>query len=170
MNRENAPAPREKKSIGGDFIIPLGALLFTLYYFSTIIDSPWTAQVSAFFVGAILITLVVIFLIKSGQQIARGEATLRIENLISPPRLVARRLMLLVLTFAYIAVVEWGGFTLTSFGFLFLSMLLLGGGRNIRMALVLSISLSFVGYLLFILAFETRFPEGPFERLIKTLL
>ena len=41
----------EKKSIGGDLVIPGAAVILTLYYFSTILESPWTAQVSAFFVG-----------------------------------------------------------------------------------------------------------------------
>ncbi len=169
MKRETAPVRRERNSLGGDLVIPVGALVFTLYYFSTILDSPWTAQVSAFFVGAVLIGLVAIFLVKSGLQVARKEASLGFDGLIAPPGLLPRRLALLALTFGYIVLIEWGGFTLTSFSFLFLAMLLLGGGRNIRLALLLSATLSLVGFLLFILAFETRFPEGPFERLIKSV-
>ena len=45
----------ERKSLGGDLILPIGAFIFTLYYFYTIIDVPRIAQVSAFFVGTILI-------------------------------------------------------------------------------------------------------------------
>ena len=50
------PAANEdgKKSVGGELVIPIAALLFTGYYFYTIIDAPWTAQVSAFFVGSIV--------------------------------------------------------------------------------------------------------------------
>ena len=51
-----------KKSIGAELIIPVAALVFTLYYFSTIIDSPWTAQVAAAFIGTILIALVFVIL------------------------------------------------------------------------------------------------------------
>ncbi|NKB57748.1 MAG: hypothetical protein GKS00_15585 [Alphaproteobacteria bacterium] len=169
MTGDSMAERREKKSIGGDLVIPVAALVFTLYYFSTILDSPWTAQVSAFFVGAILIALIAAFLVKSARQIIRKEASWHFDTLVSPPGLVLRRLLLLVLTLAYIALIEWGGFTLTSFGFLFLAMLLLGGGRNFRLALLLSVSLSLVGYLLFIVAFETRFPVGPFEALMKPL-
>ena len=55
MSSETTSAPREKRSIGGDLVIPVAALFFTLYYFLTIIDSPWTAQVSAFFIGESMI-------------------------------------------------------------------------------------------------------------------
>ena len=150
-------------------IVPVGALAFTLYYFSTIIDSPWTAQVSAFFVGAVLILLVLIFLAKSARALLRGQATLAMDGIVAPASLLPKRLILLALTLAYIFVIEWGGFTLTSFVFLFAAMVLLGEGRNKRMALCVSAALSICGYLLFILAFETRFPEGPFERLMRAV-
>ena len=51
----------ERKSIGSELIIPVAALLFTIYYFYTIIDAPWTAQVAAFIVGSILIVLIMFF-------------------------------------------------------------------------------------------------------------
>jgi hypothetical protein len=46
-------------------------------------------------------------------------------------------------------------------------MMVLSGVQRITFILVLSTVLSFGGYLLFILAFETRFPAGPFELLMK---
>ena len=45
----------EKPAVGAELVLPVAALLFTIYYFTTIINVPWTAQVSAFFVGTILI-------------------------------------------------------------------------------------------------------------------
>ena len=164
-----AARDRDRKSIGGELIVPVGALAFTLYYFSTIIESPWTAQVSAFFVGAILIFLVLVFVAKSVLALVRGHATLAFDSVIAPASLVSKRLVLLALTLGYVFVIEWGGFTLTSFVFLFFTMVLLGDGRNKRMALAISASLSICGYLLFILAFETRFPEGPFEQFVKAV-
>ena len=61
----------EKKQMGGELVIPIGALLFTFYYFWTIIDVPWTAQVSAFFVGTILIGLIVAFIARTIRQVRR---------------------------------------------------------------------------------------------------
>ena len=57
MADKTDPDSAGKRHIGAQLIIPVAALAFTLYYFSTIINSPWTAQVSAFFIGSILILL-----------------------------------------------------------------------------------------------------------------
>jgi hypothetical protein len=162
--------PGERKSIGGDFVIPLAALVFTLYYFSTIIDSPWTAQVAAFFIGAILITLILLFLIKSAIAIARAQADLRIGALSAPTGLLPTRLALLAITIGYLVLIERGGFTLTTFGFLLAAMLLLNRGRKGGVVVGLSLAVSLGGYLIFILAFDTRFPRGPFEELVQAVM
>jgi len=166
----NEPEKTEKKHLGGDLVIPVAALAFTLYYFSTIIDSPWTAQVSALFIGAILIVLILIFIVKSVVSLRRGEADLGMDSLLNPRSFILKRLALLGLTLGYIVLVDYGGFTLTTFGFLTLAMLLLSGGRNKRFILILSGGLALGGYLLFILAFDTRFPDGPFEQLMERIL
>ncbi len=170
MDHETQSGSPEKKHIGGDLVIPIAALLFTLYYFSTIIDSPWTAQVSAFFIGAVLILLVATFLITSVLAMRRGEADLRLDNLTAPRAFVPKRLALLALTLGFIYFVQWGGFTLTTFAFSSLAMLVLSEGRNKGFILALCAVLALGGYLLFILAFDTRFPTGPFETLMKQVL
>lgn len=159
----------EKKHIGAELVIPAAALAFTIYYFSTIIDSPWTAQVSAFFIGAILVALIVIFFVKSAAAVIGGEADLGMERLVAPRALIPKRLGLFALTLGFIFFVQWGGFTLTVFVFLCPAMLLLTGGRRVRLVLLLSLGLSVGGYLLFILAFDTRYPDGPVEYLLQPL-
>ncbi|MCG8543789.1 MAG: tripartite tricarboxylate transporter TctB family protein [Alphaproteobacteria bacterium] len=172
MSDEPSTEKPEKASLGADLIIPGAACLFTLYYFSTIIDSPWTAQVSAFFVGAILLVLCVIFFVKLGVQVKRGDGELRFDNLFAPRAIVPKRLALFGLTLAYIVVIDWAGFTITTFLFLFLGMLLLSGRerKNKRLIVVLSAVLSIGGYLLFVVAFQRRFPEGPFEHAFKAIM
>ena len=97
---------------------------------------------------------------------ARGDADLRLSRLLSPVSVLPKRLVLLGLTLAYTVLVEYGGFTITTFAFLFAAMTLLNEGRKKRFAALLSLALSLSGYLLFIVAFQTRFPTGPFERLM----
>ncbi len=169
MAEEAGSETSEKKQIGGELVIPVAALIFTLYYFSTIYDSPWTAQVSAFFIGAILILLIAIFLVKSAIAWKAGEVGLGMDTLMSPRSFITRRLALFALTLGFIVFVEWGGFTITTFVFLGLATLLLSGGRRWRLILGLSAGLAIGGYLLFILAFDTRFPDGPFEHLMQPL-
>ncbi len=169
MAEETSSGNGGKKQIGGDLLIPVAALIFTLYYFSTIYDSPWTAQVSAFFIGAILISLIAIFLVKSAIAWRAGEVDLGLESLVAPRSFITKRLILFALTLGFIVIVQWGGFTITTFIFLGLSMLLLSGGRRKRLILWLAVGLAVGGYLLFILAFDTRFPDGPFEQLMQPL-
>jgi hypothetical protein len=123
MAAENDEASQEKRSIGAELIIPVCAVIFTLYYISTIIDSPWTAQVTAYFIGSILIAMcVVLFVIK-------GREDLSVKALIETLDALPRRLGLFGLTLGYIVVLPWVGFTLTTFAFLSLGMLLLAGAR-----------------------------------------
>jgi hypothetical protein len=75
--------------------------------------------------------------------------------------------MLLALTVGYIFFIQWGGFTFTSFVFLTCAMLVLGNGKKKGLIFGLSAILAVGGWLLFVIAFETRFPEGPFEHFMK---
>ena len=157
------------RSMGAELVIPAGALVFTLYYFVTIIDSPWTAQVGAVFVGSILIALLFAFLITAIRTVARGDGDWGFGELLHPLSYVKTRLYLLGLTVGYIVVINWLGFTITTFLFLFLAMALLNQGERMKLSLSLAAGLSLSGYLLFIVAFETRFPFGPFETALEAL-
>ena len=158
-----------KRHIGGELVIPVAALLFTGYYFTTIIDVPWTAQVSAFFVGTVLSICILIFIGRVVMMVRRGEADLGMGGLIAPISYLPKRLILLVLTIAYIYLIHWGGFTLTTFFFLMIAMLTLNEGKRPALIVGLAAAIAISGWLLFIVAFETRFPEGPFEHLMKGL-
>lgn len=169
MDEQAGREKREPRGIAGELIIPVAALALTVYYFITIIDVPWTAQVSAFFVGSILILLLLIFFIRTALSLGRGEVSLRIGEIVEPVLFVPRRIVLIVLTIGYVLFIQWAGFTITTFAFLLLAMLLLNEGRNKRLIFILSAVFAIGGWLLFIVAFETRFPAGPFEQLMKGL-
>ena len=169
MTDDNETEKPGRRSIGGELVIPIGAFVFTLYYFYTIIDVPRIAQISAFFVGTILIFLLILLGIRIGREVKAGTADLRIGRLVEPKSFIPKRLALLGLTLGFIFFVEWLGFTLTVFMFLTLAMLLLSEGKNKRMIFSLATVLSLGGYLLFIVAFSTRFPAGPFEQLMERL-
>jgi hypothetical protein len=129
MAAENDEASQEKRSIGAELIIPVCAVIFTLYYISTIIDSPWTAQVTAYFIGSILIAMCVVLFVIKGREVFQGKADLSVKALIETLDALPRRLGLFGLTLGYIVVLPWVGFTLTTFAFLSLGMLLLAGAR-----------------------------------------
>jgi hypothetical protein len=160
----------DKRHAGGELIVPIAGLAFTLYYFSTIIDSPWTAQVSAFFVGAILITLILVFLVKTAAEWRRGAVDFRAGPIAEPVALLPKRLVLLALTVGYIFVIDYLGFTITTFLFMVAAMALLADGKRLGFIVALSAAVALGGWALFILAFHTRFPAGPFEQLMRSVL
>lgn len=170
MEKEKSSGNPEKAHIGSELVIPTIALAFTLYYFSTIIDSPWTAQVSAFFIGAVLIALIAAFFIYKIVSVTRGEADLGFQHLTGPLSFMPKRVILFALTLFFMFFIEWGGFTLTTFIFLSGAMLTLSGGQNRKLILTLSATLAIGGYFLFVYAFEVRFPKGPFELMMAQVL
>ena len=157
----------DRKQVGGELILPFAAVLFSIYYFTTIREVPWTAQVSAVLVGSVLIVLCIAFAIRTLLGVYYGGQSLDLGTLIAPRAFLGKRLLLLALTIGYIAIIEWLGFTLTTFMFLALAMGVLGEWRRIGLILTISALLSITGYLLFIVAFEIRFPLGPFEAAMK---
>ena len=172
MSTEPSPESGKKNSVGSELIIPAAAIVFTLYYFYSIIDTPWTAQVSAFFNGSILLVLCGVFIVGVVLKLSRGEATLKFDTLLEPVAVAPKRGLLFLLTLAYIFFIDWAGFTITTFLFLVLGMLLLSGRerRNKIFVVVLSALLSVGGYFLFVVAFERHFPEGPFEYAFKAMM
>ncbi len=162
----NSDTPK-KKSTGADLIIPVAGIAFTLYYFSTIWNSPWSAQVSAFFVGGVLMLLSAIYFVIFVLQLREGDADFSFNKIIHPIWAIPKRLKLLALTLAYIFVIEWVGFIITTFAFLSAGMLLLSDGKNKKLIFSLSATLAIGGYLLFVVAFQRRFPDGPIEKWLK---
>jgi hypothetical protein len=159
-----------RKAVGGDLIIPVAGLIFTLYYFSTILESPWEAQVAAFFVGFILIGLILIFLVKTGVLLARGTTRLDFSPLVTPVGITLKRLVLFALTLGFMLLIPYFGFTFTTFLFLAAAFLLLQQPKRPVLAIGFAAGLSLAGYVLFIVAFDTRFPRGPFEEMMRGIL
>lgn len=151
-------------------MIPVLAVAFTLYFFSTIWNSPWTAQVSAFLVGGILLVVSGIFIVRCVIWLLRSEGSLGFSNIASMDDIRSGRIGLMATTIGFCVFIENLGFTLTTFLFLLISITLLAKGKRFGFILVLSAVISLVGWAVFILAFDTRFPHGAFETLMEALL
>ena len=161
---------QSRRQLGGELVIPIMAIAFTLYFFSTIWNSPWTAQVSAFLVGGILLLVSGIFVIRCVIWLMRGQGSLGFANLISMDDIRTGRIGLIAATVGFCLIIERLGFTLATFLFLLVSMGILAKGRRMGLILGLSALISLVGWAVFILAFETRFPRGWFETTMKAVL
>ncbi len=151
---------RQRPVVGADLIIPIAAIALALYYFTTIIDSPWTAQVTAFFVGAILILLSLLLIGRSLWRFRQGDVDFSLDELIQPVAMLPVRAALLALVIASLYFISILGFTLTAILFLSSAMLLLNRGKNPVRIIVLAVTLSIVWFILFVLIFQRRFPLG----------
>lgn len=160
----------DTRQLGGEMVIPILAIAFTVYYFSTIWNSPWTAQVSAFLIGGLLLALCVLFLLRCTFWLRSGEGSLGASNLVNIDDVKSGRLGLFAATILFCVLIERLGFTLTTFLFLFSSMAILSKFRNLVFITGISALISLIGWAVFILAFDTRFPRGWFERTMQWAL
>lgn len=158
------------RQAGGELVIPVMAIALALYFFSTILESPWTAQVSAFLIGGVLIALCLLFIARTALAVRRGPVALGFGNLISREDWRTGRIGLFAATVGYVLLIDWGGFTLTTFAFLAASMAILSRGRRPGLIALVSAAMALGGWALFILAFDTRFPRGWFEDTMAAVL
>jgi hypothetical protein len=161
---------KTRRQLGGELIIPGLAIAFTLYFFSTIWNSPWTAQVSAFAVGGVLLLVCTIFIFRCISWLRQGQASLGFDNLFSRDDWTSGRIGLFITTLGYCLLIERLGFTLTTFLFLTLSMLILAKGKRPIFITLISATMALGGWAVFIWAFDTRFPRGWFETTMKAVL
>jgi len=169
MNEKPDIPKKEKKAKGDELVFPIMALAFAIYYLYTIMDLTWEAQINGVLVGSILIFLIGIFLFRTVLDRWRGKISLKFKTFVFKSSIQLSRVWFLLLAVAYVIVIPWGGFTLTTFGYLLAAMLLLGVRSPVRLFSI-SLALSISGYFFFITLLHTRFPSGPVERLLEWLL
>ncbi len=167
MNNKNEKSHR---LMGEELLIPAFAVIFTLYFLSTIWHSPWTAKVSAYLIATVLMSACGLFFLKTGLLVKRGEASLGFGKVFSKEDITGGRVGLALLTIGYCYFIEDFGFTLTTFLFLAASMLVLGKGKRPRLILVISALMALGVWVVFIWAFDTHFPMGWFDTTMKELL
>lgn len=159
-----------KPNVLGELIIPVFGVVFTTYYFSTIIDSPWTAQVNAVMVGLVLFLICTIFFIRKSQVIKLNQARIVLEYKRFWPAIFKKQTGFIAITVGYLLIIEYLGYTLATIIFFFLSMSLLDGGRHKIVKLALSLTMAAIGYVVFILMFETRLPLGFIELSLREVI
>lgn len=161
---------RAPRHLGADLVIPVLAVGFTLYYFSTIWNSPWTAQVSAFAIGGVLLLICGLFFLKVIGQFRRGEGQFTFTSLVNYEDVRTGRVALMVTTVGFCWFIDDLGFTLTTFLFLWLSMAVLGAFKRLILVTVVAALMSLGGWAVFIWAFNTRFPRGWFENMMQAVM
>jgi hypothetical protein len=160
---------RKAKPVGADLVLPILAVLYGIYYLYSIVGLPFEAQINGLLIIATLFLLVAILLVRTVRDRAKGAVSLGLDSLLEPVSLLPRRISFLLLTLASLMVIQWLGFTLTTFLFMLSSMLVLGN-RSWRVLLAIAGATAAGGYVFFIAILDARFPHGPVERLLGWLL
>jgi hypothetical protein len=155
----------KKRSVGAELVIPVMAAGYALYYIYTILDYPMEAQINGLFLGLVLCSLVAVLLVRVAAQWFRGEVDFGMHRLLAPLSMIPSRLVFLGLTIAYIVVIPWVGFTLTTFLFILGSLLALGV-RSKKLLVLMPLLSAAGGYVFFIAMLNTRFPKGPIENFL----
>ena len=127
MSQDRSQRPR---NVLPDFIIPICAAAFTIYYWTTITEVPWTSQASAVLVGSLLLVAIGALVVRTTLRLRAGTETLSFDFGRTNLLLAVRRLALLSLAIGYVWLLEPLGFTATTSVFLFLAIILLSSRRT----------------------------------------
>ncbi len=166
---EAATAREEKRALGADLIIPVGTVLFAVYYLYTVWDLPWQANAAGFGIAAAMAIVLILLAVRFWREWSEGRATLSFGDLAFPAVTLAQRLGLLVAVLAFVFAMPWLGFTLGLFLFLIAGVVILSGFSELRTATIIALLVSLGGYLLFIVLIGARFPHGPVETLLGSI-
>lgn len=164
-------APRQGSppaAAGQEFIIPALAVAFTVYYFWTVEDLAWEAKANGVVVGAILLVLVALLVLRIGWRVARGQASLRV-SLGGDAATNRLRLALFALTAAMVLALPFLG-TVPTLGLMLLGGMWLLGGRHWPSMIAVAVITPLVVWATLIVGIGTRFPFGPFEHGMAALL
>jgi hypothetical protein len=154
-----------KKPQGADLVIPALALGFAVYFFVSIAGLAWEAKANGMVIGAILVGLIALQLVRIGIRVAKGEADLGFSPLWEPREALGKRLGLVAVTIAFIATLNWLGLTLGLLLALFAALWIMGA-RGKTLAIV-PLAVALAAYLLFIALLQSDIPHGPIERLLS---
>jgi hypothetical protein len=158
--------PPQKAPLGADLVIPVLALGFAIYFFWSIADLAWEAKANGVVIGAVLIGLVALQLARIAVRVAKGEGDLRADPLWRPGDVFARRVGMVLVTIAFIALLETLGLTLSLLLAMATALAIMGVRRPSTIAWI-SAAVAAAAYLLFIVVLDSAFPHGPIEKLFS---
>ena len=155
-----------KAPLGADLVIPILALVFAMYFFWSIADLAWEAKANGVVIGAALILLVVVQLVRIALAVAQGRGDLRTDTLWQPRDVLAKRIGMVAVTVAFILLLQVLGLTLSLFASMAVALWLMGV-RRISVIFGISFGVAAAAYLLFIAVLDAGFPHGLIEKIFS---
>lgn len=153
-----------------ELIIPVGAILFGLYYLSTVWSLPFQAKVVGLYVTAGIALLCLILAVRFARELKAGEKGWSLNGFFADAVTERRRWGVLAATILFIALMPVLGFALSLFLFVLSTVLLVGGLAKIKAALVVATSITVIAFAVFILFVKVRFPLSIIDDTLKSLV
>jgi hypothetical protein len=157
-----------RPALGADLIIPCLAAGLTIYFLVSTSSMVWEARANGTVIGAALLVLVAVQVVKILRQRWAGAGTLGFGALTERSPIQAQRLGLLAVIALFIALIPFVGTTVGLFASMLACMRILGV-RDWRMLVGISFAVAATVYCLFILLLQSRLPLGPVETALGAL-
>lgn len=148
-------------ALGAYFIIPILASLLTIYFLVSTAGLIWEARSNGTFIGVILLALCAAQIVRLGLQVARGEATLGLGEIVDDTQFNRQRLWLLIAMVAFVAGLPLIGTTVGLFIVMQVTMWLMGVRRWTSLLTVAVLAAASV-HILLIVALGSQLPQGVF--------
>jgi hypothetical protein len=161
-------AKERSSSLGADLVIPALAAGFAVYFLVSTSGLVWEAKANGVVIGVVLLALLAFQVGRIFWTRARGEGELGFDSLWRPRGLALKRLAMIGITAAFVALLPWLGLTL-GLWLGMLAQLLVTGVRRRAILVWLPLATAAACYLLFIVVINAEFPHGPVERLLGLL-
>jgi hypothetical protein len=155
-----------KSPLGADLVVPALALGFAAYFFWSIAELAWEAKANGVIIGSALVVLALAQVLRIAIRVAKGEASLDTGSLWQPADVLGKRIGMVLVTIAFIALLQVLGLTLA----LLLAMaaaLRVMGVRSPLAVLGISAAVATAAYILFIAVLDAAFPHGLIEKLLS---
>lgn len=153
-----------------ELIIPVGAILFGIYYLSTVWTLPFQAKVVGLYVTSGIVFLCAILAVRFARELRSGEKSWGLRGFFSDPVTEGRRWGVLLATMLFIALMPILGFALALFLFVLSTVLLVGGKAKVKAAFIVATSITIISFGIFILFVKVRFPLSIIDETIKNLV
>ncbi len=164
-NTDQSQRADTREPLAADFIIPLMSCGLAGYYLATTTDLVWEARAAGVAVGVPLIAMCVFHMGRMIYRIVQGRGSFSFGDLFANTLFNRQRLVLGLLTVAFIVALPWTGTTLGLFLVLIASMRMLGV-TSIRQLVTVAAATAATVYVLLIYLASSRLPQGPVEWLI----
>ncbi|HEV3008294.1 MAG TPA: tripartite tricarboxylate transporter TctB family protein [Burkholderiales bacterium] len=152
--------------LGADLAIPVLAVGFAAYFFWSIADLGWEAKANGVIIGTALVVLVAIQLVRIALKVAKGEGNLATDPLWQPRDALGKRVGMVLVTVAFIALLQVLGLTLSLLLAMAAALVIMGVRKPATVAWI-SVAVAAAAYILFIAVLDAAFPHGPIEKLLS---